>query len=42
MTVAGRTVEEIGTKMTENCEIVSNWMLSNKLKYDCTRKLDLI
>ena len=37
MTVVGTTVEEIGTQMTENCEIVSNWMLSNKLKLNADK-----
>ena len=37
MTVAGTTVEDIGTQMTENCEIVSNWMLSNKLKLNADK-----
>ena len=27
-----KTVEEIGQKLTEDCEKVSNWMRSNKLK----------
>ena len=32
LTVTGATIEEIGTRMTENCELVSNWMLGNRLK----------
>ena len=32
MTASGDTPEEIGTKLTENCELVSNWMQGNKLK----------
>ena len=32
LTVAGDTIEEIGDKMTANCELVTNWMQSNKLK----------
>ena len=32
LTVAGDSVEEIGIKMTENCQLVSNWMIGNKLK----------
>ena len=32
MTTSGKTVEEISSTMTDNCELVSNWMLSNKLK----------
>ena len=30
--MAGDSVEEIGIKMTKNCQIVSNWMMGNKLK----------
>ena len=30
--VAGATPEEIGTKLTENCHLVSELMLGNKLK----------
>ena len=32
MTVTGTNVEEIGSKLTENCQVVSNWMASNRLK----------
>ena len=32
MTSSGGTVEDIGSNMTENFELVSNWMLSSKLK----------
>ena len=32
LTVSGNSVEEIGVKMTENCELVSTWMKENKLK----------
>ena len=37
MTVTGNTVEEIGTKLTDNCELVSSWMLSNKLKLNADK-----
>ena len=37
MTVAGDTLEEIGTRMTGNCEIVSSWMKGNKLKLNATK-----
>ena len=37
LTVAGKSVEEIGTKMTENCDLVSNWMMSNKLKLNADK-----
>ena len=37
MTVTGKTVEEIGNTMTENCELVSKWMLSNKLKLNADK-----
>ena len=37
MTVAGKTVEEIGEKMTENCELVSKWMMGNKLKLNADK-----
>jgi hypothetical protein len=30
LTVSGESVEEIGAKMTENCELVSTWMAGNK------------
>ena len=32
MTASGDTPAEIGTKLTENCELVSNWMQGNKFK----------
>ena len=32
LTVSGNSVEEIGTSLTECCQSVSQWMLSNKLK----------
>ena len=32
LTVTGSTVEEIGDRLTENCELVSKWMVGNKLK----------
>ena len=37
MTVTGRTVEEIGTSLTENCRVVSNWMLKNRLKLNAEK-----
>ena len=37
MTVAWDTLEEIGTRMTGNCEIVSSWMKGNKLKLNATK-----
>ena len=37
LTVTGSTVEEIGSKMTENCELVSNWMLGNRLKLNADK-----
>ena len=37
LTVTAKTVEEIGDKMTENCELVSKWMLSNKLKLNADK-----
>ena len=37
MTVTANSVEEIGTKLTQNCELVSNWMLSNKLKLNADK-----
>ena len=37
MTATGETVEEIGKTMTENCELVSSWMLSNKLKLNADK-----
>ena len=32
MTVSAGSVEEIGNQLTENCKLVSDWMLGNKLK----------
>ena len=32
MTVSGESVEEIGEKLNENCDLVSSWMMQNKLK----------
>ena len=32
VTATAKTVEEIGKKLTDDCEKVSNWMRSNKLK----------
>ena len=37
LTVAGDSVEEIGIKMTENCQLVSNWMMGNKLKLNADK-----
>ena len=37
LTVSGNTVEEIGDKMTEKCELVSTWMMSNKLKLNADK-----
>ena len=37
MTVTGSTVEEIGAKLTENCQVVSNWMLENRLKLNADK-----
>ena len=37
MTVAGDTIEEIGAKMSANCELVTGWMLSNKLKLNASK-----
>ena len=37
LTVAGDSVEEIGIKMTENCQLVSNWMMENKLKLNADK-----
>ena len=36
-TVTTKTVEEIEDKMTENCELVSRCMLSNKLKLNADK-----
>ena len=37
MTVAGKNVEEIGARMTENCGLVTNWMIGNKLKLNADK-----
>ena len=37
MTVAGDTTEEIGTRLTENCEAVSEWMKGNRLKLNASK-----
>ena len=37
LTESGKTVEEIGTKMTKNCEKVSTWMMENKLKLNADK-----
>ena len=37
LTVSGATTEEIGRKLTENCEVVSNWMLGNRLKLNADK-----
>ena len=37
LTVTGKTVEEIGEKMTENCDLVSTWMMGNKLKLNAEK-----
>ena len=37
MTVTGRTVEEIGSKLTENCQVVSDWMVGNRLKLNASK-----
>ena len=37
LTVSGESVEEIGAKMTENCELVSTWMAENKLKLNADK-----
>ena len=37
LTVSGESVEEIGAKMTENCELVSTWMAGNKLKLNADK-----
>ena len=34
LTVTGSTIEEIGNRLKENCELVSNWMVGNKLKFN--------
>ena len=30
MTVAGKTVDKIGARTTENCELLTNWMIEDK------------
>ena len=30
-------MEEIGDKLTENCEIITSWMLQNKLKLNADK-----
>ena len=37
ISVAGDTVEEIGRKLTINCQVVSQWMLRNKLKLNADK-----
>ena len=37
LTVSGESVEEIGEKMTRNCELVSEWMMGNKLKLNADK-----
>ena len=37
LTVAGESVDEIGTKMTQNCDLVNTWMLGNKLKLNADK-----
>ena len=37
MTVTGKSVDEIGVKMTENCDKVSRWMMANKLKLNADK-----
>ena len=37
MTVTCKTTAEIGEKMTENCELVSEWMMGNKLKLNADK-----
>ena len=37
LTAAWETVEEISTKMTENCELVNGWMKGNKLKLNASK-----
>ena len=37
LTVTGSTVEEIGDRMTENCELVSTWMMENRLKLNADK-----
>ena len=37
MTVTGQSTDEIGEKMTDNCRIVSQWMMGNKLKLNADK-----
>ena len=37
MTVTGKSVDDIGVKMTENCDKVSRWMMGNKLKLNADK-----
>jgi ribonuclease P/MRP protein subunit RPP40 len=37
MTVSGAIPEEIGRKLTENCEVVSTWMMGNRLKLNADK-----
>ena len=37
MTVTGRTMEEIGSKLTESCQVVSDWMVGNRLKLNANK-----
>ena len=37
MTVTAKSTEEIGGKLTQNCELVSEWMLGNKLKLNADK-----
>ena len=37
LTVAGNTIEEIRAKMTSNCEQVTGWMQSNRLKLNASK-----
>ena len=37
MSVAGATPEAIGRELTANCEVVSQWMLGNKLKLNADK-----
>ena len=37
LTVAGNTIEEISEKMTSNCEQVTGWMQSNRLKLNASK-----
>ena len=37
MTVTAKSTDEIGVKLTENCEMVSEWMLGNKLKLNADK-----